>query len=153
MKKIYYIIIFLIINFGGLAIGNWFMGDAVNGEWYTNINKAPWTPPGWVFGAAWSTIMLCFSYYMAKLFILGDKKKVIVHFSIQFFLNVIWNYIFFNKHLIALGLVCILSLTFVVSIFMFNYKKTMGYTTLCILPYWVWLLIASSLNAYILIYN
>ncbi len=153
MRLLKYFFVFLLINFGALAIGSYLMDNGPTSSWYTTLNKAPWTPPGWVFGVAWSTIMLCFSYYMAKLFILGDKKKVIVHFSIQFFLNVIWNYIFFNKHLIALGLVCILSLTFVVSIFMFNYKKTMGYTTLCILPYWVWLLIASSLNAYILIYN
>ena len=40
---------FLIINFGGLAIGQVWTGDGVTSEWYTSLNQAPWTPPGWVF--------------------------------------------------------------------------------------------------------
>jgi tryptophan-rich sensory protein len=27
---------------------------------YLNLNKAPWTPAGWVFGAAWTSVMLFF---------------------------------------------------------------------------------------------
>ena len=67
------IFLFLIINFGGLFIGGLFTGEGVPSDWYQNLNKAPWTPPGWVFGAAWTTIMICFSVYMA---ILWEKIKL-----------------------------------------------------------------------------
>ncbi|WP_298556355.1 TspO/MBR family protein [uncultured Algibacter sp.] len=153
MKLLKYIVIFLIINFGALAIGSWLMDNGPQTEWYTNLNQAPWTPPGWVFGVVWVTIMLCFSAYMAYLYRLKPTKKVIILFSIQFVLNVIWNYIFFNQHLVSFGLVVILLLTYIVSFFTFSFKKEIGVKTLLILPYLIWLCIATSLNGYILLNN
>ncbi|WP_370476543.1 TspO/MBR family protein [Tamlana flava] len=153
MKLLKYIIIFLINNFGALAIGTWLMGNGPQDSWYLNLNKAPWTPPGWVFGAAWTTIMVCFSIYMAFLYKAISKGMVLGLFALQFILNVIWNYIFFNRHFIGLGFTTILFLTSAIFIFMINFKKEMGLKTILILPYFIWLCIASSLNAYILIYN
>ena len=62
MKLTKLIIFFIIINFGGLAIGSWLMNNGPLSIWYTSLNQAPWTPEGWVFGAAWTTIMFCFQY-------------------------------------------------------------------------------------------
>lgn len=153
MKIAKYIIIFLIINFGALAIGSWLMNNGPQTEWYQNLNQAPWTPPGWVFGVAWTTIMLCFSICMAYLYQITPNTKLKVLFFIQFVLNVIWNYIFFNQHLILVGLICIILLTIVVGKFLFDYKNELKTKSLLILPYFIWLCIATSLNAYILIYN
>lgn len=148
-----YIIVFLIINFSALAIGNWLMADGPQKDWYLSLNKAPWTPPGWVFGAAWFTIMVCYSIYMVYLYKLLPEAKTIILFSIQFVLNVSWNFVFFNKHLIGLGFIVILLLTILIGIFLFTYTKPLKTVSLLILPYFVWLLIASSLNGYILFNN
>ena len=51
------------------------MANGPQTEWYLNLNKAHWTPPGWVFGAAWTTIMICFSIYLSYLF--GNIKDVL----------------------------------------------------------------------------
>ena len=59
--------IFLVINFGALAVGGYFTNDAVTSDWYLEMEKAPWTSLGWVFGAAWTAIMICFSIYLACL--------------------------------------------------------------------------------------
>ena len=75
MKPISYFFIFLAINFGGLAFGSWLMNNGPTSDWYSNLNKAPWTPPGWVFGVAWTTIMICFSIYLAKLFTSKKRHK------------------------------------------------------------------------------
>ncbi|MDH3796458.1 MAG: tryptophan-rich sensory protein, partial [Flavobacteriaceae bacterium] len=61
------LIVFLVLNFGALALGSLFTNMGISSDWYSELSKAPWTPPGWVFGAAWTTIMLCFSVYMAIL--------------------------------------------------------------------------------------
>lgn len=153
MKLFKYIIVFLIINFGALAIGSLLMNDGPQTAWYQNLNKAPWTPSGWVFGVAWTTIMICFSIYMAYLYKLLPSGKLIALFTIQFGLNVIWNYLFFNQHLITFSLICIVLLTTVVAIFLFTYYKELKAITLLILPYFIWLCIATSLNAYILFNN
>lgn len=148
-----YFFLFLVINFGALTIGSWLMNNGPQTLWYTNLNKAPWSPPGWLFGVAWTTIMLCFSVYMASIKKTGFTRNVIILFSIQFVLNVIWNYIFFNKHLVGLALISILLLTIVVGILFFYNLKTLKAKSLFILPYGIWLCLATSLNAYILIYN
>ncbi len=72
------ILIFLVINFAALGIGGFFTGPGVSSDWYTNLNQAPWTPPGWFFGAAWTTIMICFSFFMAFLYEKSYFKKEII---------------------------------------------------------------------------
>ena len=148
------LILFLVINFGGLGLGSWLMDNGPNTDWYMNLNQAPWTPPGWVFGVAWTTIMICFSIYLAKLFENQDSKFLRILFVFQVFLNVVWNYVFFNQHLVGLGLVIIALLTLLISYFFFKFRMDdMKRYKYLLLPYIMWLLIATSLNAYILLNN
>lgn len=153
MKTFKFLILFLIINFGALGIGGWLMNNGPLTEWYISLNQAPWTPPGWAFGVAWTTIMLCFSLYMAFLYVKIPSIKVKVLFLIQFILNVSWNYIFFNQHLVSVGLAVIIALTVAVATFMFTFKNDLKAKTLLILPYFIWLCVATSLNTYIVLYN
>lgn len=153
MKIFKLIIVFLIINFGALALGSWLMDGGSTSTWYKELNKAPWTPPGWMFGAAWSFIMACFSVYMAYLYDALPTGKVKTLFIIQFILNVSWNYIFFNQHLVSFGLIVIVLLTILIAIFLFTFNKQLKLKNLLILPYLIWLCIATSLNAYILFNN
>ena len=111
------IIIFLVINFGALGIGGLFTGKGVPSAWYTELNKAPWTPPGWVFGAAWTFVMICFAFYMAYLWPTSENKKLLVGlFVAQLILNVAWNPVFFHFHNAALGLIIISALTVLIGL-------------------------------------
>ena len=151
MKILKLTILFLIINFSALAIGSWLMNNGPISEWYVQLNKAPWTPDGWVFGVAWTTIMICFSIYLAYVFKDNNSTSLKILFALQVFLNIIWNYAFFNQHQIGLGLLIIFLLTIVVFYFFFKFNiKTIKYL---LLPYMVWLCLATSLNAYIYLYN
>lgn len=153
MKFLKLFLIFLIINLGALGLGVLFMGDGPTSDWYTSMNQAPWTPPNWLFGAAWTFIMLCFSFYMTFLYLKHPTKKVITLFVIQFILNVAWNFVFFNQHLIAIGLGTIIVLTFIITVMLITYLKLMKAKSLLILPYFIWICIATSLNLYILLHN
>ena len=146
-------LIFIFINFSALGIGGWLMNDGPRTEWYTNLNQAPWSPPGWVFGIAWSSIMLLFSAFMTYLIQVDKSKKVLVLFSVQFVLNVFWNYLFFNQHLIILGLLNIIFLTFLMLYFLIAYKYVLNNKRFYVLPYCIWLVLATSLNLYIALYN
>lgn len=153
MKAFKVLIVFLIINFGALAIGGWLMNNGPQTSWYLALNKAPWTPPGWVFGAAWTTIMICFSIYMTSLYLSYNTIKLRTLFAIQVLLNVSWNYVFFNKHLMLPGLLIILLLTVLIFYLLLTNQKKLKLKSLLILPYFIWLCIASSLNFYIVLYN
>jgi benzodiazapine receptor len=151
---VYRVIAFLVLNFAALALGSLFTKAGVSSEWYASLAKAPWTPPGWVFGFAWTTIMICFSFYMASLWKeVDNRKNLIVLFVIQWILNVSWNPIFFYYHLVLPALVGIVLLTMVVGFMAFYYRSLLKLRSIYILPYFVWLLIATSLNGYIFFQN
>ncbi len=157
MKENKYIrfIIFLVVNFLALGIGVLLMENGPQKDWYLSLNKAPWTPPGWVFGAAWTTIMLLFTFYMTRLSFEYSflNKKLTTLFIGQWVLNVSWNFFFFNQHLTVVGLVSITLLWLLIGYFTFEHLKRLRLFTLLILPYLIWMTIATSLNAYIVFYN
>lgn len=146
--------IFLILNFGALAIGGLFTSKGVPSDWYLGLNKAPWTPPGWLFGFAWTTIMICFAVYMAYLWPALENKKIIVSiYLVQWVLNVAWNPTFFYLHKILAGLVIISLLTLLITYLLIHYWPTIRVKSILLLPYFLWLVIATSLNGYIYLNN
>ena len=151
MKYYQYLLLFLIINLGSLALGTLLMNNGPRTDWYINLNKAPWTPPGWVFGATWSFIMICFSFYLTNLFTKSNNKEVKLAFTLQVILNISWNYLFFNQHQVLLGLINLLLLNIVLCYFFFSISKNK--TKYLLIPYMLWMCIATSLNLYILIHN
>lgn len=148
------LIIFLALNFGALALGGLFTSQGVSSDWYLNLSKAPWTPPGWVFGFAWTSIMLCFSFYMAEAWTLIENKKFLITvYTLQWILNVGWNPAFFYYHKVFTALCIIGALTLLIGIMLFFYWQSLKLKSVLILPYFIWLLIASSLNGYIYFKN
>lgn len=142
-------LLFLVINFGALGLGSLLMRNPATNVWYQQLDKAPWTPPGWVFGAAWFSIMILFSVFMARVTArVETRKSWLMLFGIQFVLNVLWNPVFFRWHLITTGLVVLLLLTLVVAILLKRSLQQDRITAFFILPYLLWLFVAFSLNAY-----
>lgn len=147
-------LLFLVLNFTALGIGSLFTSKGVPSAWYQNLNKAPWTPPGWVFGVAWTVIMICFAFYMAyALEKIENWKGIIILFALQWILNVSWNPVFFKFQNMGLGLLIIGALTLVIAFILFFYAAKLKYASLLIAPYFIWLLIATSLNAYTFLKN
>lgn len=147
-------IVFFILNFAALGIGGFFTGKEVVSDWYLGLNKAPWTPPGWFFGFAWTTIMLCFSFYMAYLWPSIENKRLLISlYLLQWVLNVAWNPVFFYFHHVLAGLFVIVALTALVGYFLFQFWPVLKGKSALILPYFIWLVVATSLNAYIYLKN
>ncbi|PCE64786.1 TspO/MBR family protein [Sediminicola luteus] len=142
------------LNFLALGLGVWLMDDGPTQSWYISLNKAPWTPPNWMFGFNWTLIMI---FYAAFMVWAGketaDAKSPWISYALQWVLNVSWNVLFFRWELTHSGLVCILLLTAVITYQTLRFARPIGWRGLSIAPYLLWLLIATSLNAYICLYN
>ncbi len=146
---------FLILNFGALALGRFLMGEGAMGDWYQNLQRAPWEPAGWVFGAAWTFIMICFSIFMAQVWRKekANAGKLLGIYAVQLVFNILWNPIFFKWHLPLIALVVITTLLFIVFLLFKEGKKFESKPfNLLLLPYLIWLCIAISLNAYVVAY-
>ena len=145
------LLVFFILNFGALALGSYMMGEGPMDSWYTNLNKAPWTPPGWVFGVSWTLIMICLSIFMNKAVqIEALRTSILWIYGVQLVLNILWNPLFFNFHWTGLALIEIILLVFVVGFMAIKAKPYLPQLTWLLTPYLIWLTIAITLNAYAL---
>ena len=153
MKSFRYLLFFLVLNFGALGLGIILMNNGPIDSWYVELNKAPWTPPNWVFGTAWSIIMICFSFYMTSLVEIKINSKLWFLYFAQLAFNIVWNFIFFNQHLVLLGSINLVLLLIIITVFLVKNKQLLGYKSILIAPYFLWLLVANSLNFYILFNN
>ena len=127
-----------------------------NKKWYNNINKSPYTPPGWFFSLVWSVLylLMIISFYL----IWSNSKcfpycNILNLFILQLILNLSWTTIFFKYKKIRLSLIitiCIFILTLIVSIKFYKINQTASYL---LIPYLLWLLVAMYLNIYIIINN
>ncbi len=147
------IAIFLLINFGALTIGGFLMGEGPSSDWYQEANQAPWTPPGWMFGVAWTLIMICYSIYMGIAWNRISRPKLLGVYGVQLLFNIGWNPVFFDMHDTEMALLIIAFLTLLIWIKIFLFRKEMKLWSLLLLPYSIWLIIATSLNFYFLMYN
>ena len=144
------LLVFFILNFGALYVGALLMnGSPATNEWYQQLDKAPWTPPGWFFGLAWTTIMICYSIYMSLTWKSADNKKQLLFlYGIQWLLNVSWNPVFFAWHHTLIGCFVIFSLILILLYKHKIFSSKSWISTLLILPYVLWLCVALSLIVY-----
>ena len=144
----------LFINFGALALGGFLMGGApAENDWYISLNKAPWTPPGWVFGFAWTLIMICFTIYIFKA--VQIKKSLNITLSLffaQWVLNVLWNPLFFYFHWPTLSLLTIILLLLILLLMLTKIKNNWK-SNINLFPYILWIIVATSMNLYVVLYN
>jgi tryptophan-rich sensory protein len=80
-------------------------------------------------------------------------NSLVFLFTIQWVLNVLWNPIFFRYHFVLAGLIVITMLTILVAYFFFGYMAELKVKVLYVLPYLLWLIIATSLNFYVYVNN
>lgn len=125
-------------------------------SWYNTLIQPPLTPPWWVFAPAWS---LLYTLMLVSLFLFSikktpcDKSWGYTLFFSQLGMNLCWTPVFFSFHNIGLALTIITVLdTFIILniIAFFKVSKTSG---LLLIPYFVWTLFATYLNAGIFVLN
>ena len=126
-----------------------------NSVWYNNLTKPPFAPPNEIFAPVWSVLyLLIFTsfiiYFLKKA---KNKESGYFFFGGQLFLNIIWSLIFFlTKSIAGAFLVIILLDIFVVLtiIKFYSIKKIAG---ILLIPYLIWILFATYLNAGYLFLN
>jgi tryptophan-rich sensory protein len=146
-------LLFLVFNFGGLALGSYFQGSIADNAWYAELDRAPWTPPGGVFAAAWFLIMLAYSLYLSRLSVAINHRFISLLFVASWVLNVVWSPLFFRFHYTELALLVLALLFFCILTFFLLFGRRMGIFSFLLLPYLVWLCIAFSLNCYVIFNN
>ena len=124
--------------------------------WYKNLKKAPWTPPDYLFKYIWGFLYILM--FLSLYFIWINKKcypfcKPLLIFGIQLFLNLIWTTIFFEFKKTYLALIDIIFIIYFTYLSIKEFYNINPLSSYLLIPYLIWLLVALSLNIYIIIYN
>ena len=131
-----------------LVLGSLASSDASNDQWYQNLNKSNLNPPGYIFGIVWPIL-----YFLMSISAYRTFKSTKNLFFVQLFLNTIWSWLFFSFQMPLISLVDINLLIFLNIFILFKMLKVDIFSGVIYLPYIMWLVFASYLNVFIVLYN
>ncbi|MDR7160718.1 TspO/MBR family protein [Arthrobacter sp. BE255] len=154
----------LAVFLGASALVAWLGAFAtvnnVNG-WYVSADKAPWTPPNWVFGPVWTALYaaMALAAWLVWRCRVPESRPALVAYGIQLGLNLLWTPVFFGLYP-ALGTVAlwlafaiILALIVAVTVTVLRFGPISLAAGLLLLPYVTWIVFASSLNVWAALHN
>lgn len=118
-------------------------------SWYSELNKPSFNPPNYLFGPVWTTlyIIMGISFYMLLQSPTGVKKRnALVVFGLQWGLNFLWSFIFFQFHSLAGASIeiCLLLVSILVLIYLL--MKIDRRIAILQLPYLLWVSFATLLT-------
>ncbi len=137
------IVVYLIAIIGGI-----FTSSNTNSEWYQSI-KPSITPPNYIFPIVWNIlffligISIYLSWINAKK---NQKSKIILVYGINFFLNILWSFLFFYLKNPRAAFFDLVFLEFSILSLIIVSSKINKKTFWILLPYLLWVSFAGVLN-------
>jgi tryptophan-rich sensory protein len=154
------------------VIGALFTTPNIN-SWYKGLQKPFFNPPNWIFGPVWTTlfILMGVSLYLvwsknwkvknkifsnikkapskiSEKFLSGSwmKANIILIFSFQLLLNIIWSFIFFAKQNPGAAFFELIMLWFAIIFTIINFYRVSKTSAYLLIPYILWVSFAGFLN-------
>jgi tryptophan-rich sensory protein len=154
MKRFIYVIVAIAIC---LFVG-WLsslLNMASIAHWYPTLVRSSLTPPDVVFPVVWGILYVLIGISAGLLYGVHDisKRLLLWLFAIQLLLNVSWNFFFFYMQSPILGFVNLLVLDVLGVAYFIGTLWIRRASAYFFLPYLLWLVFASYLNMYIMIFN
>lgn len=129
------------------AIGSGFWVSS-NSGWYLSLNRPPWQPPSWIFGVIWPynfiVLGIC-AFVVARNLTKGLVVTWLALFAVSVIAALLWSYLFYVPHNLT-GAAIALPITALITIPItaLTFRASIGYG-LALLPYQIWVSVASSL--------
>ncbi len=162
-RSILALVAFLAIAFAVAAFGSIATIQNVDG-WYATAEKASWTPPNVVFGPVWTALYAIMS--VAAWLVWREHRRepaaarrALTAYVVQLVLNAVWTPVFFGLYPVIgvaalwIGLVIIVALDVAVLVTMLRFWRVRRIAAVLLIPYWAWLLYATTLNAALAVLN
>jgi len=122
---------------------------------YGEISKPPFSPPAWVFPLAWAILyaLMGVSAYIVYYDDEQNRRKNLILYGIQLFVNFMWSIVFFRFRLTGLSVFIILILIVLVIKMIMQFGKSNKIAGYINIPYLVWLIFALYLNIGVFLLN
>jgi translocator protein len=136
------------IVLAGSASG-WLSGSGYGNPWFDRLSKPFFMPPGWVFGAAWTTLYTMMGIALARILAAPPSERrrpALALFGAQLALNFAWSPIFFAGHDIRLATMVIFVMLAIASAATAQFLRIDRVAGALMLPYLAWLCFAAALT-------
>ncbi|MDX1652072.1 MAG: TspO/MBR family protein [Brumimicrobium sp.] len=147
----------------GLGFLSGYFSAPVEQDWYENLNKPVFQPPRWLFGPVWTVMYILIGASFGIIWQVSHKARYpiikkfanrgLIIFIIHFVLNLLWTPLFFSLHAPGVALVDIVILLVLVIILIRHFFRLDRIAAFLLIPYLIWILFATVLNASILAIN
>ena len=149
LNDIIKLVVSILASFAAAGIGSLFTFKAIP-NWYAGLKKPPYTPPNWAFGPIWTILYIpmgisVFLVWQEGLATNGAMLAFIL-FWIQLAFNAFWSIIFFGMKSKGGGVITIVVLWLLILATMITSFRVSGWAGALLIPYIVWVSIASYLN-------
>ena len=124
-------------------------GSGSGNAWFDALEKPAIMPPGWVFGAAWTTLYILLGFSLALiLHARGARGRglAMTLFVLQLLLNFAWSPIFFAYHEVGAAFWTIVAMILLSLATAFLFWRIRRAAALLMLPYLAWLGFAALLT-------
>ena len=141
---------FIMLVAGVSALGGAITATSVT-TWYAGLDKPAWTPPGWLFGPAWTLLyammaVVAWRLWQQRLNTPASRLTLRLWF-LQLALNCAWSFLFFGLRSPLAGLLDILALLVVLIWIQLRLARERRVLALLWTPYILWVAFATALNA------
>lgn len=160
-RDILVLVAFIAISFAVAAIGSIATAGNVDG-WYATAQKASWNPPNVLFGPVWTALYLLMSvaaWLVWRRRHSANVRPALTVYVVQLVLNGIWTPVFFGLYPVMgpaalwTALVIIVLLDVAVLVTMLRFWPVRKVAAVMLIPYWAWVLFATTLNAALAVLN
>ncbi|MCL4744445.1 MAG: tryptophan-rich sensory protein [Burkholderiaceae bacterium] len=137
----------LLLAFAAAAAGG--LASANSGEFYRELVRPSWAPPGWLFGPVWSVLyafmgIAAWLVWRARGFE-GARQELLV-FIVQLAANALWTWLFFVWRLGGLAFAEILVLWVLILVTTALFWRVDRIAGALLMPYLAWVSFAAALT-------
>ncbi|WP_037501022.1 TspO/MBR family protein [Sphingomonas jaspsi] len=132
---------------GGLM--GYLSNSGFGNPWYDALERPAFQPPGWAFGAVWTTLYTMMGIALATILDQPPSKQrrdALWLFFGQLALNFSWSPVFFKLHMIDVALVIIIVMLIMAATTANLFRRIRPVAGWLLLPYLLWLCQATALN-------
>jgi len=140
------LVMWLAIVFAAAAIGS--IGSSDAGTFYAQLSRPSLAPPASVFGPVWSVLYVLMgiaAWLVSREQGARNRKAAITLFMVQLAANALWSWLFFYWHNGALAFAEILVLLALIAATMVMFWRISRLAAILMVPYFVWVCLASVL--------
>ena len=141
------LLFWLLVVFAAAAVGAFASASA--SEFYRDLVRPSWAPPGWLFGPVWTVLyalmgVAAWLVWRARGF--GGARNALLAFVVQLAVNALWTWLFFVWRQGGLAFAEILLLLALILTTIVLFWRVSRLAAVLLVPYLLWVSFASALT-------